>query len=131
MSISLVPPASAPEVQKPLTTNYAPVHAPCEIGACLVLFVSRWEASESSPMVISLVSGVQLEFKATLSQACSAIARLSLQGSSTQMVSDFIKKRAIERLPAQVGFYVHIFLFPKKNRKMRPLFNMKPLNQSF
>lgn len=44
-------------------------------------------------------------------------------------VADLLRKRAIERAPAQLGFYALIFLVPKKSGKMRPVFNMKPLNR--
>lgn len=36
----------------------------------------------------------------------------------------------MERGPPSVGFYARSFLIPKKNGKMCPVFNMKPLNHS-
>lgn len=44
-------------------------------------------------------------------------------------VNTLLEKNAIERSPAHLGFYDRIFLVPKKNRKLRPGFNMKPLNE--
>lgn len=81
-SINPAPPAPAFEVQKQPTTHNPPIHTPPEVGACLASFVSRWEAINALPSVISFVSGVRLEFKSPRSYAC---IRYCWQSSSAQM----------------------------------------------
>lgn len=44
-------------------------------------------------------------------------------------VQTLIHKNAIEGATMSVGFYAHIFTVPTKNGKLRPVFNMKPLNK--
>lgn len=39
-----------------------------------------------------------------------------------------MSKDAVECAPRLIGFHVHLFLVPKKNRKLGPILNMKLLN---
>ena len=47
-----------------------------------------------------------------------------------QEVNSLLAKQAIERVrqPESLGFYSRVFLVPKKNRKLRPLISLRPLN---
>jgi len=45
-------------------------------------------------------------------------------------IKSLLEKEAIERAPRSQGFYARVFLVPKKGGTFRPVFNLKPLNQS-
>lgn len=108
---------------------------PTQVGARLPFFIDQWEILDP-PAVLSLVQGVQLEFNDPPPLMHARRAPDSIRGLHPHKqsllrteVNALLKKRAIERAPPSVGFYAHLFLVPKKNGKLRPVFNMRPLNQ--
>ena len=98
-------------------------------------FLHNWEKLTQDQWILQTVKGVQIEFMNTPHQAFTPFQpktperdRVLLQEEITSMLG----KGAIVELPeeeTQKGFYSTMFLVPKKDGKMRPVINMKKLNQ--
>ena len=98
-------------------------------------FLHNWEKLTQDQWILQTVKGVQIEFMNTPHQAFTPFQpkmpecdRVLLQEEITSM----LVKGAIVELPeeeTQRGFYSTMFLVPKKDGKMRPVINLKKLNQ--
>ena len=114
----------------------AQVRADLPVGGRLAHFVEAWRALTSDRWVLEVVeSGYCIEF-ATFPPP-SGTRQTPLVGGPGgplgQEVSALLEKHAIEAVPPQErgqGFYSGFFLRPKKSGALRPILNLKPLNQS-
>ena len=98
-------------------------------------FLHNWEKLTQDQWVLQTVKGVQIEFISTPHQSffpsqpkASENDRASLQEEITSMMG----KGAIVELSweeTHTGFFSTMFLVPKKDEKMRPVINLKRLNQ--
>ena len=106
-------------------------------GGCLWSYRQAWQEITSDQWVLDIIAnGYGPEFSGSrppLSrewrhlESASPTTMLTLQ----QEVDLLLAKEAIERVrhPESLGFYSRVFLLPKKNGKLRPVINLRPLNQ--
>lgn len=93
-----------------------------------------WERITSDQWVLSVIKeGYKLEF--LQKPQFGGIRNTNVPQKDVDLISkeisDLLEKDAIERVPKlnqQEGFYSTFFLVPKKNGKMRPVINLRPLN---
>ena len=98
-------------------------------------FLSNWELVTRDQWVLKAVEGVSIEFYQPPHQVWrphppqfSQEDRLLVR----EEVSQLMTKGAVQELcpqEARPGFYSNLFLVPKKDGRMRPVINLKALNQ--
>lgn len=99
------------------------------------LFQKNWEKITSDQWVLSTIKeGYKLEFLQIPQDTGirPTVVPVRDQGLILQEINSLILKDAIEKVDAQnahKGFYSTLFLVPKKNGKLRPVINLKPLNR--
>ena len=95
--------------------------------------ISQWHELTGDPWVLETVTGYHLEF------ACQPVQSVlpksppfnhaEIQLIDTE-VKELLLKRAVKRVaPCKEEFISNVFLVPKKTGEMRPVINLKPLNQ--
>ena len=98
-------------------------------------FLSNWEVITQDQWILQAAQGVEIEFLDTPHQCCKPHPPYLSQEDMALVREEtavMLKKGAIQKLPpqeAQRGFYSNIFLVPKKDNKVRPVINLKALNQ--
>ena len=105
------------------------------VGGRLTHFLTEWESITSDKWVLDLIrEGYKLEFirkpsfrgiKETVVPSCQTMLL-------EKEIENLLSKNAIERVQKKdtmKGFYSTLFLVPKKNGKMRPVINLRPLNR--
>ena len=105
------------------------------VGGRLKHFIQEWESITDDQWVLkTLQEGLKLEFQET--PHLTGIKHTSVNARNIPIilaeVEDLIEKNAIEIVPqAEIhqGFYSTLFLVPKKTGDLRPVINLKPLNQ--
>ena len=105
------------------------------VGGRLRFFLDNWKKITNDQWVLSVIEeGYKLEFSCHPPQT--GIKQTSVQRENLNIleaeVEDLLRKDAIEMVPLQeinCGFYSTFFLVPKKNGKMRPVINLRPLNK--
>ena len=105
------------------------------VGGRLRFFLENWKKITNDQWVLSVIEeGYKLEFSGHPPQT--GIKQTSVQRENLNIleaeVEDLLRKDAIEMVPLQeinCGFYSTFFLVPKKNVKMRPVINLRPLNK--
>lgn len=105
------------------------------VGGRLKHFIQEWESITDDQWVLkTLQEGLKLEFQET--PHLTGIKHTSVNARNLPIilaeVEDLIEKNAIEIVPqAEIhqGFYSTLFLVPKKTGDLRPVINLKPLNQ--
>ena len=105
------------------------------VSARLQNQLSVWKLITSDRWVLELLSvGYKPTFVQKPPLTCNpgwfSVGRGHEQALLTE-IDSMLQKGAIEEVsnPASPGFYTSIFLVPKKNGKLRPVINLKPLNQ--
>lgn len=105
------------------------------VGGRLSLFIKEWEKITDDKWVLSVIrEGYKLEFQnfppnTGIKQTCVNAKDIIILN---QEVEKLLEKEAIEIVPpAEIhqGFYSTFFLVPKKTGDLRPVINLKPLNQ--
>ena len=104
-------------------------------GRLTHFFLTEWESITSDKWVLDLIrEGYKLEFirkpsfpgiKETVVPSCQTMLL-------EKEIENLLSKNAIERVQKKdnmKGFYSTLFLVPKKNGKMRPVINLRPLNR--
>ena len=105
------------------------------VGGRLRFVLDNWKKITNDQWVLSVIEeGYKLEFSGHPPQT--GIKQTSVQRENLNIleaeVEDLLRKDAIEMVPLQeinCGFYSTFFLVPKKNGKMRPVINLRPLNK--
>ena len=105
------------------------------VGGRLRLFLDNWQKITSDQWVISTIKdGYKLEFLniPAFSGIRPTVVPLKDQTHISQEIDTLLQKDAIEKVDAVNalgGFYSTFFLVPKKNGKLRPVINLRPLNK--
>lgn len=107
------------------------------VGARLLNFHRQWTLITQDKLVLQIVrNGLMIDFirKPTFTGVKETIVpREGIKRSSIlEEVNILLKKNVIEPVPKtlkKLGFYSTIFLVPKKQGGLRPILNLKPLNQ--
>ena len=101
----------------------------------LRFFLENWKKITDDQWVLSLIEeGYKLEFIQKPPQSGmkeTIVPRKNLDILNAE-VAELLRKDAIEKVPPNergCGFYSTFFLVPKKNGKMRPVINLRPLNR--
>lgn len=105
------------------------------MGGRLKYFVKEWEKITNDQWILSVLKqGYKLEFQNF--PPSTGIRQTRANAKNTHIlleeVQKLLQKRAIEPVPyaeIQEGFYSTFFLVPKKTGDLRPVINLKPLNQ--
>ena len=105
------------------------------MGGRLRFFLNNWKKITNDQSVLSVIQeGYKLEFQPY--PPPTGIKQTSVQRDNLHIieaeVEDLLRKDAIQKVPFQernLGFYSTFFLVPKKNGKMRPIINLRPLNK--
>ena len=105
------------------------------VGGRLRFFLENWKKITDDQWVLSLIEeGYKLEFIQIPPQSGmkeTIVPRKNLDILNAE-VAELLRKDAIEKVPPNergCGFYSTFFLVPKKNGKMRPVINLRPLNR--
>lgn len=105
------------------------------VGGRLRFFIRHWEKITNDQWVLSILkNGYKLEFlKIPLFQG---IRKTKISPENVDIlkneVDTLLQKDAIEKVSpknSHSGFYSTFFVVPKKSGKMRPILNLRPLNQ--
>ena len=99
------------------------------------LFTHNWEKITQDQWVLQSIQGVMIEFTTTPYQVIAPPKPVWTEEEwelLAKEVDSLLEKGAITELPmkeARSGFYSNMFLVPKKDGKVRPVINLKKLNQ--
>ena len=104
------------------------------VGGCLKYFLQNWKMITTDQWVLSIIEeGYKLEFLQR--PAWTGIKKTIISHKNADIflaeMNSLSEKNAIEKVffpESLTGFYSTLFLVPKKNGKMRPVTNLKPLN---
>ncbi len=107
------------------------------MGACLSKFCQAWEEVTEDQWILDVLrNGYAPEFQGsrphlTRSWQSHESANPENESILQDQVDTMLLKEAIEEVeqPSSLGHYSHMFLVPKKNGKLRPVINLKPLNR--
>ena len=95
--------------------------------------VDHWSKITTDPWILESIQGYRLEFKTKPIQIYPPIQHSRAKGESTLIrreVDSLLSKGAITVTQHSAGeFLSNIFLVPKKTGDLRPVINLKPLNQ--
>ena len=96
-------------------------------------YLPKWRQLTSDPWILESVAGYHLEFESEPVQHCLPKAP-PFNEVEVDLIDDevmkLIDKRAIVPVAFKLKEYIsNIFLVPKKTGDMRPVINLKPLNQ--
>jgi hypothetical protein len=96
--------------------------------------VEAWKSLDPPSFVLEAIEGHFLSFhsRPPLVPASPSL-ETKVVGSQMKSISDsvneLLRKRAIEPVSDNPGFYSHLFTIPKKDGSSRPVINLKPLNK--
>ena len=115
-----------------LTQVSFPNHVNSFVVGRLRQHISKWRELTSDHWVLATVSGYPLKFARQPVQ--SVLPKSSFNQAEIQLidteVEELLLKRAVTRLPpCKEEFISNIFLVPQETGDMRPVINLKPLNQ--
>ena len=127
----------------PVPTGTSPLHhLTCSdqrpVGACLSNYIQAWEEITEDQWVLDVLrNGYAPEFhseRPQLTRTWKDHESANSQNATIlqEQVDSMILKNAIEEVkhPNSLGHYSNMFLVPKKNGKLRPVINLKPLNRT-
>ena len=105
------------------------------VGGRLSYFIDQWEKITDDQWVLSILkSGYLLEFRKV--PKFYGIKETTCSGQDVPIyqneISNLLEKQVIEPVLIQnqnTGFYSTLFIIPKKNGKLRPVTNLRPLNK--
>ena len=103
------------------------------VGGRLKFFLKNWELLTRDQHILNVVRGYKIEFLTTPLQGrkmfCPHFSKEEAEKIDWE-VQLLLQKQAIEEtLPTREQFLGHLFLRPKKDGSMRPVFNLKGLNE--
>lgn len=105
------------------------------VGGRLVHFFPKWEEITNDKWVLAIIqNGYKLEFlqKPPFLGVKKTFVNVTNLELLKQEVKNLLEKDAVEivqKTHIQTGFYSTLFLVEKKNGKLRPVINLRPLNQ--
>ena len=109
---------------------------PAPVAGRLALHAAAWRDITDSAYVLQAVQGYLLDFhtRPPIMSARQANAmETTMSGGKAELldavVTELLRKGAIEKCHRGPGFYSRMFLVPKKGGKSRPIINLKPLNR--
>ena len=115
---------------------FSEVKHPLEsIAGRLTLFSNNWERVTQDQWVLATIQGYRLELlrePVQLRYPRETISSSEEQSLIHEEIKKLLQKGAITKLlpsEAQQGFYSNLFLVPKKDGGMRPVINLKRLNE--
>ena len=125
-------PKSVPKSENMMLRQEIPV------GGCLIylfiLYISRKKITDDQWVLSILKSGYLLEFQKVPKNF--GIKETTCSGKDVpiyqNVISNLLEKQVIEPVSIQnqnTGFYSTLFIIPKKNGKLRPVTNLRPLNK--
>ena len=94
---------------------------------------SNWEIFTNDPYVLDIVKGLKIDFfqEPPQKKEFNPIFSKAQKQQITMEVSKMLEKKAAQIVdPSQGQFVSHIFLATKKSGGVRPVINLKKLNQS-
>uniref|UniRef100_A0A1X7U1D4 Uncharacterized protein n=1 Tax=Amphimedon queenslandica TaxID=400682 RepID=A0A1X7U1D4_AMPQE len=103
------------------------------VAGRLTLFKDNWSKISQDQWILNTIRGYKIEFLSSPSQAVQPTAAI-LSDSQLVLVREEITKKlltkgAITKVSQETpGFYSSLFLVPKKDEGMRPVINLKSLN---
>ena len=105
------------------------------VGGRLKFFLDEWKKITNDQWILSVIEeGYKLDFLEKPPHL--GIKQTSLSFENTNIIREEVEnllfKNAIEKIPQNEinsGFYSTFFLVPKKTGSMRPVINLRPLNQ--
>jgi hypothetical protein len=131
------PPQSPLDAELPLQLDKTCRHLR-PVGGCLTNYAKAWEEITDDRWVLNIVhNGYAPTFWGSRPpltrcwQAHESATTLEKSRLLQEQVDTMLKKEAIElvRDPKSLGFYSNVFLVPKKNGTLRPVINLRALNQ--
>lgn len=105
------------------------------VGGRLRFFLDKWEEITNDQWVLSVIrEGYKLEFLQAppFSGVKQTLVSLDQETFIQKEIDTLLEKDCIEVVPqqfSQEGFYSIFFLVTKKNGKLRPVINLRPLNR--
>lgn len=109
------------------------VKEPLKVAGRLASFIDAWKVLTGDIWVLNTIVGYQIPFKGEPQQAQRPPEPVFSEEHTTLLwkeVQSLLQKGAIlPQLESSEGFYSTLFLVPKKNGQMRPVINLKCLNQ--
>ena len=108
---------------------------PLKVAGRLAHFVNTWKVLTKDSWVLQAVKGFQIPFVGQpIQERKPRVPSFPLEQSAQilEEVSSLVEKGAVtvaDSHPSQAEFYSVLFLVPKKNGQMRPVINLKALNQ--
>jgi len=137
-----VSPSSAPAIQPDVTFDVLSQLALSRqdsqpVGGRLRFFVREWECMGADAWTLDVLSqGYAPKFSGQRPPLTSTwkvyeSSTPSRAASLQTIVEELLRKEAIEEVThkSSLGFYSHLFLVPKKNGQLRPVINLRPLNE--
>ena len=136
------PPSPSPPPLPPPPSDRPPLQLTCAdarpVGACLLNYRQAWEEITEDQWILDVLeNGYAPEFqdsRPSLTREWFNHDSATPQNSALlqDQVRELLSKDAIEEVhdPSSLGHYSHVFLVPKKNGKLRPVINLKPLNRT-
>ena len=131
------PPLGHAAARKASTGRWEQPQPLLPVGGRLAHFKVQWLSITSSKFVLQCLKGLPLELTDRPPQgpwnrkfdSASGLSDIKKKALAKE-VKALQAKQAIERVPRTKGFYARVFLVPKKGGSYRPVFNLRPLNQS-
>ena len=112
----------------------SPEATPLVLAGRLALFRENWLKVTRNQWILDTATGFRIEFLQTPTPVTCPRAGVcsSQEQSLIDEITKMLSKGAIIKLPpeeASKGFYSSLFLVPKKDRGMKPVINLKSLNE--
>ena len=109
------------------------VTPPIVVAGRLGQFVNTWKVLTSNPWVLQTVKGFRIPFTSLPSQTTQPAELVFPSEQAAQVREELqsllVKGAVVPVIGCHKGFYSNIFLVPKKNSQMRPVINLKRLNE--
>ena len=122
-------------VQRGVITLGVTSHVRVTTAGRLTLFLKNWSRVTQDQWVLNTIQGYRLELLREPVQTIrprGVIVSTSEQSLIDEEIQKMLQKGAITEIPqveAKQGFYSSLFLVPKKDGGMRPVINLKRLNE--
>ena len=109
------------------------IRRPEKPGASLPLYISNWEKITQDPWVLQVVKGYQIEWLSQPAQNRPPFMPRFSQKQKELMDAEIVKMvekgAVVQTEETRDQFESHLFLTPKKDGSLRPVFNLKNLNK--